>query len=366
MEGVSILVPVYKNSKHLKDLLDSLVQDPYPIKEIIIIIDEPKAEVMLLPSIYPSVRFIINEERQGKSNALNQAVFTTQYNYLLFLDSDIKVHQKEFIASVAKGIDQYELIDIKKLIIRDSILAKVVNYDYLSSSLVNYFFIKLLHKSPQFNGAAFAIRRTTFNKLGGFHRAICEDLDLAFRAYITEVDFGYIPDIEVYNAVDPSLKHWFKQRRRWALGFGHWITEYIGKLLINVLRNPIAFIIALLIFFPSSPLILMGWLLPDTLFLNLLSLSLIFLSTLQIYLTPSVLMITIFTFFAKSLTLTLISYSLTGVIYYWASRKLGYHFNVLEFTIYFFVYNPLWFLLSLVSTLIAVLHRNGLTIDWKV
>jgi len=366
VEGVSVLIPVYKNSKHLKELLNSLISDPYPRKEIIVIIDEPDKEAAQLPSIYTSVHFIINEKRLGKANALNQAVTTTRYNYLLFIDSDILITQDAFIEPIVKALDQHELVDIKKFILRDSFLARLVNYDYLSSSLVNYFFIKFLNRTPQFNGAAFAIRKNVFEKLGGFNRVICEDLDMAFRAYTMELDFGYPSDVAVYNAVDPSLRQWLKQRRRWALGFGEWFIKYMGEFFGIIIHEPVAFIAALLVFFPSSPLMVLGWLIPNSMFLKLLSLALMLLSMFQIYLTPTILLVSLFTFFAKGLVSTLVSYSVTCVFFYWASKKLKYPFNFLEFSLYFFVYNPIWFLFSLLSILIVALHRNGFDIDWKV
>jgi len=364
--GLSILIPVYKNAPHLEELLNSLTNDPYPHKEIIVVLDEPDEQAAQLPSTYTSAQFIINKERIGKANALNHAVAATVYDYLLFIDSDILITQNNFLEPIVEALNHHELVDIKKQVVRDSLLANLVSYDYLSSSMVNHFFIKYLNRTPQLNGSAFAIQKNVFEELGGFNRVICEDLDLAFRAYTSGIDFGYPPDTDVHNVVDPSLTQWLKQRRRWALGFGEWFNNYLGEFLTSITREPVAFTVALLILFPSSPLIILGWLIPDALILKLLSLALMLLSTFQIYLTPTILVVYLFTFFTRSLISTLSSCFASCVFFYWASRKLKYPFNLLEFSLYYFIYNPIWFLFCLLSIIIVALHRNDFELDWKV
>jgi len=366
VERVSVLVPVYRGSKQLDGLLEALGRDPYPDKEVIVCVDAPTDETRALEPRYPWARFDWSEERRGKVNAMNEAVAGSTGGYLLFIDCDIRLTEEGFVGRVAEALSVHELVDIKKLIIRDSPLARLVNYDYLSSSITNYIFNRLLGRSPQFNGACFAIRRETFTRLGGFRRFICEDLDMAFRAFKGGVSFRFADDIAVENAVDSSPRVWVRQRRRWGIGLGQWILEHFRGIMLSSLRNPHAFLAALLVIFPSAPLMALSAALPDDVFMKMLSLVLIILSSFQIYLMPSVFIVAIFPLFVKSFISIAVSYVGTGLVFMVGARRLGYHFNLLEYTAYFLVYNPVWFIMTLISLVRVVLKSDPPELDWKV
>jgi len=363
---ITVLVPVYRGSRLLEGLLEALGRDPYQDKEVLICVDAPTEETRGLEPRFGWAHFIFSEERMGKVNALNDAVAESTGDHLLFIDCDIRLTQEGFIGRVSEELRRYELVDIKKLVARDSALARLVSYDYLSSSITNMMFNRLVGRSPQLNGACFAVRRETFERLGGFRRVVCEDLDMAFRAYKEGVSFRFADDIVVENVVDPSLGVWVRQRRRWSIGLGHWMLEYLPQLLLNALRNPHVFLAALLILFPSAPLIAMSVALPNDVFMKLLSLALILLTSFHVYLIPSVFFVAVFLVVAKSLMAAAVSYVGTGLVFLFGARRLGYHFNPLEYTVYFLVYNPVWFLMTLISLVSVVLRREPSELDWKV
>ena len=366
MARLSVLIPVYRGSKQLEPLIEALHRDLYTDKEVVVIVDEPLPETLGLPERHPEARFIFNEARLGKVDALNAAIPRTDGDYLLFLDADVEIRQDGFLERVVEVLNMFELVDIKKLIIRDSPLARLVSYDYLSSSLINLMFSRLLGRSPQINGAAFAVRRATLRRLDGFPNAICEDLELAFKAYSLGVTYRFADDIEVHNAVDPSLRRWVMQRRRWGVGLAHWITGHIGALLVNAARNPHVFVAALLIIFPSAPLIVTSFLLPNGFYMKLLSLALMLISGLNVVLVPPVYAIAVFLVTAKTLTAATASFVGTGAALFLASRRLGYRFSVLEYTAYFLLYNPAWFLMSVISLIHVLVRRRSPELDWKV
>jgi cellulose synthase/poly-beta-1,6-N-acetylglucosamine synthase-like glycosyltransferase len=366
LTGITVLVPVYIGHSYLEQLIRKLVEDPYPEKELVVCADAPSEETLKLEEAYPDVNFIFNEGRQGKVNSLNNAVSQTTNDFLLFLDSDIEIRMDNFLESVAKELEKHELIDIKKLIVRDNILARIVSYDYLSSSLANFVFNKYLNRSPQFNGAAFAIRRETFNSLGGFKPVICEDLEIAFKAYVARVDFSYADHIEVYNAVDPSLLQWFKQRIRWGAGLSQWIVGNFKDIVSSTVRNPLLFIFAFMMVFPSAPLMIFRFIIPDSLQLKEMSLILLALSSLHIFFIPSVYVASLILLAIEGAVLLLASFILTGIIMLFAARRLGFTFNPLEYAVYFLVYNPLWFMITLVMLFRTIIHRVPRDLDWKV
>ena len=366
MALVSVVIPVYRGSVHLEPLLEALRSDPYDDKEVLVVVDAPLPETRVLAERHPEARFIFHETRVGKVKALNDAVTQTRGENLLFLDADVEIRQEGFLGRVVEALDRHELVDIKKLVVCDSPLARLVSYDYLSSSLTNLLFSRLLGRCPQLNGAAFAVRRCALRRLGGFPEAVCEDLELAFKAYSLGVGYRFADDIEVHNAVDPSLRCWVEQRRRWGVGLAHWLTGHLGELLVNAARNPHVFAAAVLVLFPSAPLIVASFLIPNGLLMKLLSLALMLLSGFNVTLVPPVYAITAFLVVAKVFTAAMVSLAGTGVALYAASRRLGYRFNVLEYAAFFVFYNPAWFLVSLTCLMLVLVRRDGMELDWKV
>jgi len=136
--------------------------------------------------------------------------------------------------------------------------------------------------------------------------------------------------------------------------------------LVSVLRNPHVFLAALLVLSPSAPLIAVSFALPDDAFIKMLSLALLLLSSFQVYLMPSIFPVAVFLVVVKSFIMAMASYLGTGLVFFLGARRLGYHFDPLEYTVYFLVYSPVWFIMILVSLVRVILRREPSELDWKV
>jgi len=135
---------------------------------------------------------------------------------------------------------------------------------------------------------------------------------------------------------------------------------------VSVLRNPHVFLAALLVLSPSAPLIAVSFALPDDAFIKMLSLALLLLSSFQVYLMPSIFPVAVFLVVVKSFIMAMASYLGTGLVFFLGARRLGYHFDPLEYTVYFLVYSPVWFIMILVSLVRVILRREPSELDWKV
>ena len=89
---ISIFIPIYKESNQLKGMLNVL-NGQNVTKEIFVSVDEPtpkfSEEIGQLQNEH--VKFIVNKERTGKANALNEAAKLASGKVLLFLDADVQV-----------------------------------------------------------------------------------------------------------------------------------------------------------------------------------------------------------------------------------------------------------------------------------
>lgn len=368
---ISILIPVYRESNLLESLLKSLLDDPYEEKEIFIVVDEPTPRSLELSNKFSNksnIHFKFNGERKGKANVLNEIANASKGEIFLFLDADTLIDggKESFLKIVADGIRDADIVEVKKDVIRDSFVARVISYDYLSFNLTNLYFSRKIGRCLGINGAAFAIRREVFEALGGFRRVICEDLDIATRSFISGARFKFLDNVTVYTKVPSSWRDWFNQRKRWGIGAAFWFKEYFKLLRSMVCKYPKVMIPALLFIFPALPLILMNLLIPEDLSIKMLYVSLILLSTkTNIFLPPTALTSTTLSILRNFIVVTgsLATYS---TLFYFIARRIHFYFNPLEFIIFYFIAAPLWLLIVVVSLIRVYVKPDGIRIDWKI
>lgn len=367
---ISVFIPVFRESSLLESLLECLMGDPYPLKEVICVIDNPtEKSLMIVKKFGGKVKFILNGHRIGKVNALNEAFNYSTGDVLLFLDSDVKLPENlnSFLEEVVKEIKDVDLLDIKKKTIRDSFIAKITHYDYLCNSITNWFFSKTLRKCLGFNGAAFAIKREAFKKLGGFRRIVSEDLDLGTRSFLEDCKFKQAEKLEVYTKVPSTLKAWYGQRKRWGIGVALWIKENYKTLAKIMVKFPKTLIPSIFIISPSIILFLISIFIPTVIsYESSTILLLTFLSSKLGFLIPPTLLVFLAVLLIKNLTLLLVSLLASTLFYYVAAKKLNYRFNPAEFLVFYLFLSPLWLLITVTNLVKVFFQPNKIKIDWKV
>lgn len=368
---ISIFIPVYRESELLEKILESLLSDPYEEKEIFVVIDEPTQKSLEISKRFSvkGVHFKLNGARRGKASALNDVITESKGDILMFLDSDVLLVGRgggSFLKTISEEMENAEIIDIRKESIRDSFVAKIANYDYLGFNLTNLYFSRKVGRCLAINGAAFAIRRETFEKLGGFRRVICEDLDIAIRSFVNGARFKFVNNVIAYTKVPSSWRGWFNQRKRWSIGAAFWVKENL-KVLRKVLRTYPEVVLPLLLFvFPPLPLFLINIFTPDDLFIKTTYMLLLLFSTEISVLIPPVAI--------SSISLPILKGALTVAgsfigyitVFFIVAKKMHFHFNPLEFLVFYFVMAPLWFLLIVVSLFRVYIKPEKVHVDWKV
>ncbi|MEM1551540.1 MAG: glycosyltransferase family 2 protein [Candidatus Bathyarchaeia archaeon] len=364
---ISVFIPVYRHSDLLEELLDGLVSDSYQNKEIFVTIDEPTVDVQrVIERFRGEVHFILNGHRRGKVGALNEAVKVSSGEILLFLDADVKLGEcRDFLKTIALEMEDADILDIKKKIIRDSFVSRMVNYEFVGSNFSSFLYSKLVQKCFAVGGTAFAIKRETFEEVGGFAKVVSEDLDLAARAFHRNKRFKFTNKAEVYTKVPSGWRGWLAQRKRWGIGTGIWIKTHGGKVVRSIAKYPyIAFPCSLMLF-PTVALMLFNYIcsfFPDAQLFNLVPKALA--SQLNLTSVP-VLPPSLTTISFTALTNFFLGFIMFSTIFYIASKKLGFQFSIAEFITYYFFYQPLSFIVLFAGIIAGIFFKDH-KIDWKL
>jgi biofilm PGA synthesis N-glycosyltransferase PgaC len=306
-------------------------------------------------------------QRQGKANALNSAVKLSSGKVLLFLDSDVEVTEdSDFLKKIIMEMQQADLLDIKKQVVKGrSFLSKMAYYEYFTFNISAWLASRFMHKCPAVNGAAFAIKRETFEKVGGFHKVVAEDIDIATRAFLDNSSFAYSSDVEVKNIVHSSWKQWFRQRKRWAIGQALWLKDWYLELSKKFFKKPQVFLPGLFFLYPSMAIFLVSAIIPSIWMYNSLLVFSLFLSVKFNLALPIFLVSLAMADLLKTLVISLSSFGLTALVFYGFSRKLGFKMKIHELFVYYFFYSAVWMAIIVFGHIQVLAFKKKAAPDWR-
>ena len=366
---VSIFIPVYKESDQVEGMLDVLCPQNVS-KEIFVVVDMPTDDFLgkIKQLERENVKFIVNFERTGKANALNSTVTLSSGKVLLFLDSDVGLpSDPDYLRKIIMEMQHADILDIKKQVTKDkSFLSKMAYYEYLTFNISSWLASRFMHKCPAVNGAAFAIKRETFEKVHGFRKVVAEDIDIATRAFLEDSSFAYSHDVEVQNVVHGDWRKWFTQRRRWAIGQALWLKDWYKQLVKRFIKKPQVFLPSLFFLYPSVAVFFLSAVVPSLWMYNGLLFFSLFLSVKFNIALPIFLVSLATADILKILLISMSGFAATAAVFYGFARKLGFRdIKVHELFVYYFFYSSIWMIIIVVGHIQVLVMRKNAGPDWK-
>lgn len=362
---VSVIIPSYKGSSKLIGLVNRLVGDNYHNKEVLVVVDAPSQEVAEELKSQP-IKAIFRDKRGGRVSALIEAFKQSSGDLLVFLDDDVSVRERSFLSNLVESMRNCEMGEIMKIAEGDGLLGQMVNYEFMSFNYGGMLFAKKTGRCLGLNGAAFAIWRSAYEKVGGFRYKIPDDFDLGIRSYLAGLRFGFIDTPHVINYAPPSWRDWFKQRVRWGIGAAIWIRDN-WRILLKILRErPSLILLVLFLVLPSLASFLitvsLNTLVEDrVIWVGLLAVSSLYTGLLPFTTVFSYgLFVKILLLFTKTLIALLASFIVFSVFYYKIAKEMGFRFKLTSFALLYFVYSPLWFTMLLSGFVRVFVFRRAL------
>ncbi len=363
---ISVLIPVYREPKYLTEMVRSLRAQDYGDLEIFAVVDGPMTEPIrqALAEIEGSVTVVFPDAHTGKAEALNRAALSLETDALVFFDNDIVLPQNPgFLSRVAEKLERYDIVDMPKEVISESLFSAMIAHEYQSLAIASLLFSAIVRRSPGVIGAAFAVRKSLFDRLGGFKRVVHEDGDFGARAFRLHARYDYDLSLKVKTGMPNTLGEWVKQRKRWTLINVLWFKDNFLYLLRSAFRQPSMIPTVLAMVLPSA-----------------LSLAVFFALKWQrlSFLNPAIFMIAqpfqfpagVFLWLSHHAVLsdglvsTAVGFLLTFSIYGAFSAAARFRFNPLTFLLYYFAYAPLVMLIN-IAMFATQFRAVSVDLDWK-
>lgn len=364
---ISVLIPVYKEPEYLGDIVGKILAMQYDDKEVVAVVDGAMTDEIAkaLEELEGKVTVIFPNEHLGKAEALNRAAGKLETDVLLFLDNDILLPDDcTFLSKLSHEMLRADIVDMPKEVVVESLYSAMIGHEYQSLAIASTLFSFFARRSPGLIGSAFAVRKTLFDRMGGFRKVVHEDGDFGARAFRLHAKYVYSMPLKVRTSMPNNLRDWVKQRKRWTLINVLWFKENFLFLLKSVFKQPsliptlgaivLPSFIAVLVFVVSKhfhfhfigPLIFMlaqPWQIVAGVFLWLSHHAL----------------------FSEGLLSTLIGFLGTMIFYVSFAVYGKFRFNPFTFIIYYFLYSPLLIAIN-VAMFIAEFNSAKISLDWKV
>ncbi len=255
---VSIIIPIYNSGKTLKNCIASVANSDYDISVIdVLCVDNGSKDNSFdifqeCQLEFPDLAINWITSAQGKSNALNMAIYNCEGKYIINIDSDGVLEKKSLYNLVRKFENNPDCncmtgaVLIEPRLIEEErkkvgfvlrVVQKIEFMEYCQAFLAGRNFQAETNSIFTMSGAFSAFRKSTILKTRMYNsETICEDTQMTFqvkenlkqKVYFCEDALFFVDPIESVNKL-------YTQRQRWQIGE----LEVMQMFTLKKMTNPI-------------------------------------------------------------------------------------------------------------------------------
>lgn len=235
---ITLIIPVYNSADTLEACLDSVYLSSYPAESVsVMLVDNGSKDNSFFvyqnyQKTHPEFNLKWMNAKQGKSRALNMALFNSEGKYIIHIDSDGRLH-KEALMNMVKRFEANEKICCmtgsvltdpemieKGKSLKKRILQKTEFFEYAQAFLAGRNYESLLDNIFTMSGAFSAFRKSTILKTQLYNtETVCEDTHVTFQIrYLMNKRIDICENSIFFVEPIDSLGRLYVQRQRWQRG----------------------------------------------------------------------------------------------------------------------------------------------------
>lgn len=227
-EPVTVLIACYNEEKNIKNTLRYITNQDYngPISVIVIDNNSSDRTTAFANEAKDEMGIdlmVIHEAKSGKSFALNAALDYVKTKYILTLDADTLLHKsaiRNIVARILSAPDDVCAVAGTVLVrnSRSNMLTKIQEWDYFLGIASIKRLQGLFQGTLVAQGAFSLYKKDAVVSVGGWPYAIGEDIVLTWSFLGNKWRVYFEPLAVAFTDVPNTLKHFLRQRSRWARG----------------------------------------------------------------------------------------------------------------------------------------------------
>lgn len=238
MPEISLIIPVYNSADSLERCIQSVYQSEYDLKKIYVMLvdngsrDNSYEIYCQCREKFPELAMVWETSAQGKSKALNKALYNSSGKYIIHIDSDGVLHPqalKNMVTLFENELDIHcvtgtimtnpQMIDETRGFFKRQ-FRKAEFFEYCQAFLAGRNFQSEFNSIFTLSGAFSAFRKSSILKTQLYNtETVCEDTHVTFQIRENLKNKVTICDDAIFF-VDPieDLDRLYIQRQRWQRG----------------------------------------------------------------------------------------------------------------------------------------------------
>lgn len=223
-ELVTIVIPAFNEESVIEHTILSIERNKYPKKEIIIVNDgstDNTKELALKAAKNTHIR-VIDIERQGRANAVNEGVRASEGKIILVTDADVIVAENWIEKMVAPFVDP-KIGAVGSPIYSHEPKTFIQKWQQAYNLVVLDFFKRCMDSVNGMlfiSGASGGFRKEALEKIGFFDKKLrtLATMDVTIRIKKAGYKVRYVTDTYVHTFEPTKKKQFFKRHDRWFAG----------------------------------------------------------------------------------------------------------------------------------------------------
>lgn len=255
LPNITLMIPVYNSGATLYRCIKSIHESTYPDRLIEIMLvdngskDNSFAIFQEAQIEFPTLAMWWMTSKQGKSKALNKAIFNSNGKYIINIDSD-GVLNEDALMNIVRQFETYPDVDCMTgvILIEPALIDETNGFflrqfrklefmEYAQAFLAGRNFESQFNSIYTLSGAFSSFRKSVLMKTFLYNtNTICEDTHLTFQIRSILKKKVHLCNDAIFM-VDPieSVNKFYTQRQRWQIGE----LEVSHMFLKNKLRSPL-------------------------------------------------------------------------------------------------------------------------------
>ena len=234
-DDITILIAAHNEEDKIFQTLKYIDQQDYHGRMKVLVIDNCSEDQTVQETIKAQKELdieieLLHEETPGKFHALNKALTVVTTPYVITIDADTLLHPSSIRYLVARmNSSPKEVCAVAGSVLaknsRENIWTKMQEWDYFLG-IASIKRLQGLYQGTLVAQGAYSLYKTEcIKEVGGWPDAIGEDIVLTWRLLEKEWKVYFEPLAVSFTEVPSTLKHFVRQRARWARGMIEGLSE---------------------------------------------------------------------------------------------------------------------------------------------
>jgi len=222
---VSIIVPAHNEEQAIERSIQSLLEQGYPRKEIIIVDDGSTDHTYQIANEFARkglIKLVHREVSSGKkARAVNHGIVFARGEIVVTVDADTLMEPMALQRLIEPFSDPRigAVSGNVRVLNHSNLLSKLQAYEYVLAMEMGRRFQAISGMLMIIPGAAGAIRLRLARSVGLYDPdTITEDFDITIKVHKTGMKVKFASNAVGWTVVPDNWRDWFRQRSRWTAG----------------------------------------------------------------------------------------------------------------------------------------------------